>query len=162
MNVGFNYYEDVVVGDRFTTDAIVVTESQTHAFAGLSGDFFDLHVDDEFAKGSGPRARTAHGILGLALTDGLKNRSEYRFRAVAALGWTWKFVGPIHVGDRIQAEISVQAKRADHFADRGVLTLAFEVKNQRGELVQEGTHDLIVLRRGREDPARVDGGQPRK
>jgi 3-hydroxybutyryl-CoA dehydratase len=159
MNVGFNYYEDVVVGDHFTTDAIVVTESQTHAFAGLSGDFFDLHVEDEFAKGLGGRA--AHGILGLALTDGLKNRSEYRFRAVAALGWTWKFVGPIHVGDRIQAEISVQAKRPDHFADRGVLTLAFEVKNQRGELVQEGTHDLIVLRRGRDDPTRVDG-QPRK
>ncbi len=147
MNPGYNWFEDVAVGDRFATGGIVVTESLIQAFAGLSGDFFDLHVDDEFARGLGFPGRVAHGILGLALADGLKNRAEYRFRAVASLGWNWRFTGPILVGDRIRAEIEVTAKRATKRADRGIVTLAFEVRNQRGETVQQGTNDLMVLRR---------------
>jgi 3-hydroxybutyryl-CoA dehydratase len=147
MNPGLNWYEDCAVGDSFTTGGIVVTESLIQGFAGISGDHFDLHVDDEFARGLGFTGRVAHGILGLALTDGLKNRAEYRFRAVASLGWNWKFTGAILVGDRIQAVVSVQAKRETKRPDRGILTLAFEVKNQRGEVVQQGTNDLLVLRR---------------
>jgi acyl dehydratase len=147
MNPGLNWYEDCAVGDAFTTGGIVVTESLIQAFAGLSGDFFDLHVDDEFARRLGFKGRVAHGILGLALTDGLKNRTEHRFRAVASLGWNWKFTGPILVGDRIHAEVTVAGKRETKRADRGILTLAFKVKNQNGDIVQEGTNDLMVERR---------------
>lgn len=147
MNPGYNWFEDVAVGDRFATGGIVVTEALIQAFAGLSGDFFDLHVDDQFARGLGFPGRVAHGLLGLALTDGLKNRAEHRFRAVASLGWNWKFTGAILVGDRICAEIEVTAKRETRRADRGIVTLAFEVNNQRGETVQRGTNDLMVLRR---------------
>jgi acyl dehydratase len=147
MNPGLNWYEDCAVGDGFTTGGIVVTETLIQGFAGLSGDFFDLHVDDEFARRLGYPGRVAHGILGLALTDGLKNRAEHRFRAVASLGWNWKFSGPIFVGDRIQAEVTVHARRETKRSDRGILTLAFKVMNQRGEVVQEGTNELMVLRR---------------
>jgi len=147
MNPGLNWYEDCAVGDAFTTGGIVVSEALIQGFAGISGDFFDLHVDDEFARNLGFKARVAHGILGLALTDGLKNRADHRFRAIASLGWNWKFTGPILVGDRIQAEVKVQGKRETKRADRGILTLAFKVKNQRGEVVQEGTNELMVSRR---------------
>jgi acyl dehydratase len=147
MKPGLNYFEDCAVGDTFATGGIVVTESLIQAFAGVSGDFFDLHVDDEFARQLGFKGRVAHGILGLALTDGLKNRAEYRFRAVAALGWNWKFTGAILAGDRIQAEVTVAAKRETKRPDRAIVTLAFKVKNQHGQVVQEGTNDLMILRR---------------
>ena len=147
MNPGLNWYEDCAVGDAFTTGGIVVTEALIQGFAGISGDFFDVHVDDEFARSLGFKGRVAHGILGLALTDGLKNRAEHRFRAIASLGWNWKFTGPILVGDRIRAAVTVQAKRETKRADRGILTLAFKVQNQRGEVVQEGTNELMVQRR---------------
>jgi acyl dehydratase len=147
MNPGLNWYEDCAVGDAFTTGGIVMTESLIQGFAGISGDFFDLHVDDEFARRLGYPGRVAHGILGLALTDGLKNRAEHRFRALASLGWHWTFTGPILVGDRIQAEVTVQARRETKRPDRGILTLAFKVKNQRGEVVQEGTNELMILRK---------------
>ena len=111
MKPGLNWYEDCAVGDAFATGGIVMTESLIQGFAGISGDFFDLHVDDEFARGLGFTGRVAHGILGLALTDGLKNRAEYRFHTVAALGWNWKFTGAILVGDRIHAEIVIAGKR---------------------------------------------------
>jgi acyl dehydratase len=147
MKPGLNWYEDCAIGDAFTTGGIVVTESLIQAFAGVSGDFYDLHVDDEFARELGFKGRVAHGILGLALTDGLKNRAECRFRAVASLGWNWKFTGAIVAGDRIQAEVAVTAKRETKRPDRGILTLAFKVHNQNGQVVQEGTNDMMILRR---------------
>ena len=146
MNPGLNWYEDCAVGDAFTTGGIVVTESLIQAFAGLSGDFFDLHMDDRFARDLGFKGRVAHGILGLALTDGLKNRAEHRFRAIASLGWNWKFAGPILVGDRIHAEVAVIAKRETKRPDRGIVTLAIKVKNQDGQVVQEGANELMILR----------------
>lgn len=147
MNPGLNWYEDCAIGDAFTTGGIVVTESLIQAFAGLSGDFFDLHMDDRFARDLGFKGRVAHGILGLALTDGLKNRAEHRFRAIASLGWNWKFAGPIFVGDRIHAEVAVLAKRETKRPDRGIVTLAIKVKNQDGQVVQEGTNELMISRR---------------
>lgn len=141
------WYDDVAVGERFSTGGIVVTEAHVMNFAGLTGDFFDVHVDDEFARSLGFPGRVAHGILGLAIVDGLKNRADTRFRAVASLAWNWKFTAPILIGDRIHAEIEVQAKRETRRTDRGILTLAFKVKNQRGEVVQEGTNDLMVQRK---------------
>jgi acyl dehydratase len=149
MNPGLNWYEDCAVGDAFATGGIVVTESLIQGFAGVSGDHFDLHVDDEFARRLGYPGRVAHGILGLALADGLKNRADHRFRAVASRGWNWTLTGPILVGDRIHAEVAIQARRETKRPDRGILTLAFKVKNQRGEVVQEGTNELMVLRRPR-------------
>ena len=54
------WYEEVEPGERFATGGIVVAESHVMGFAGLTGDFFDLHVDDEFAREARlPRARRA-------------------------------------------------------------------------------------------------------
>ena len=147
MNPGLNWYEDCAVGDAFSTGGIVVTESLIQAFAGLSGDFFDLHMDDRFARDLGFKGRVAHGILGLALTDGLKNRAEQRFRAIASLGWNWKFSGAILIGDRIHAEVAVMAKRETKRPDRGIVTLAIKVQNQDGQVVQEGTNELMISRK---------------
>lgn len=145
--MSLKWYEEAEVGERYVTGGIVVTETHLMNFAGLTGDFFDLHMDDEFARKLGFAGRVAHGILGLAIVDGLKNRAETRFRAVASLGWNWKFAGPILIGDRIHAEIEVAAKRETKRPDRGILTLEFRVKNQRGETVQQGTNELMVQRK---------------
>jgi len=40
------FYEDVPVGLSFDTEGIAITESHVVQFAGLSGDFFALHMDD--------------------------------------------------------------------------------------------------------------------
>ena len=85
------FYEDAPVGLAFDTEGIVVTESHVVQFAGLSGDFFALHMDDEFARSMGFQGRVAHGLLGLILLDGLKNRAAQRFQAVASLSWQWNF-----------------------------------------------------------------------
>src|SRR4051812_13519420 len=91
LAAGEYWFEDLAEGDHYETGRIVVTEAHIVSFAGLSGDFFDIHMDDEFARSQGFPGRIAHGLLGLALTDGLKNRAAVRVMAIASLGWAWKF-----------------------------------------------------------------------
>lgn len=137
-------YEQVEPGLVIETGGITVTEAHIIAFAGLTGDFFDIHMDDDYARALGYPGRVAHGLLGLALCDGLKNRAPRKFAAIVSLGWRWSFAGPILVGDRIAARITVLSKRATRNPARGILTMGFELRNQREEVVQKGENDLMV------------------
>ena len=70
LPTGDYWFEDLEPGDWFETGHIVVTEAHIVAFAGLSGDFFDIHMDDEFARAQGFPGRIAHGLLVLVLPMG--------------------------------------------------------------------------------------------
>jgi acyl dehydratase len=137
-------YERIEVGLAFDTGGITVTEGHIAAFAGLTGDFFDIHMDDDYARALGYPGRVAHGLLGLALCDGLKNRASVRFAAIVSLGWRWSFCGPILAGDRIHARVRVMSKRTTRNPARGIVTLGFELVNQKGEVVQKGENDMMV------------------
>jgi acyl dehydratase len=146
LAAGDYFYEDLNEGDWWLTGQIVVTEAHIVQFAGLSGDFFDVHMDDEFARAQGFPGRIAHGLLGLSMVDGLKNRASARVMAVASLGWNWRFVGPIVAGDRIGARIRVAGKRLSS-KGTAVVTLALEVTQQEGKLVQTGETTLVVRKK---------------
>lgn len=137
-------YEQIEPGLAFETGGITVGEAHLLAFAGLTGDFFDIHMDDAYARELGYPGRVAHGLLGLALTDGLKNRAATRFAAIVSLGWRWRFTGPILIGDRLAARVTVLGKRMTRNPARGIVTLGFALRNQRDETVQEGENDLMV------------------
>ena len=142
-------YEDSPIGLTIETDGMIITEAHIVQFAGLSGDFFALHMDDEYARSLGFERRVAHGLLGLILLDGLKNRAAQQFAAVASLAWHWNFRRPIYAGDRISGQLTVRERRLTSRGDRGILTLAIELRNGRDEVVQDGTNLLLVLRRRR-------------
>jgi acyl dehydratase len=137
-------YEQIEPGLAFETGGITVTEGHILGFAGLTGDFYDIHMDDDYARALGYSGRVAHGLLGLALCDGLKNRAPVRFAAIVSLNWRWSFTGPILVGDRIAARITVLSKRPTRNPARGIVTLGFDLVNQKNEVVQKGDNDLMV------------------
>ena len=140
-------FDEIEIGETHETPGITITDWHVMPFAGLSMDFFELHTSDEFAKQTEFGRRVAHGLLGLAVTDGLKNRSEFQVRAMASLHWSWDFVGPIFVGDTVKATLRVADKRASKSKpDRGIVTLELELINQRGEVVQKGKNLLMVER----------------
>jgi acyl dehydratase len=124
-----------------------VTEADIVIFAGLSGDYNVLHTDAEFMKTSIFGERIAHGLLGLAIQSGLLARGMRPYATIAFMGLRWKFKGPIKIGDTIHARGKVIAKKETSKPDRGVVTLARQVVNQRGEVVQEGETDVMVARR---------------
>jgi len=139
-------YDYLLPGDWFATPELVVEASHIDRFAELSGDFFEIHMSDAAAQKFGFPRRVAHGLLVLSLTDGLKNQSASRLEAVASLGWNWSFNRPVFAGDTIHAVIAVLDKRPTAKPGRGIVKLQFEVTNQRGETVQSGTNELMMLR----------------
>ena len=142
------FFDEIEVGEEHVTPGITVTNYHVMQFAGLSMDFFELHTNEEFARQTVFGRRVAHGLLGLALADGLKNRSEFQVRAIASLSWNWEFTGPIFLDDTIHVRLRVTDKRASRSKpDRGIVVLGLEVINQRGEVVQKGENRLMVERR---------------
>lgn len=151
LSPGKYFHDDVHVGAFFRTGRITVTEAHIVAFAGMSGDLFDVHMDDDFAREQGFPGRIAHGLLGLCLVDGLKNRSDVQLQAVASLGWSdWSFKAPILPGDTIGAIITVEDMRVTSAGDRGVLQLGFDVRNQHDVTVQSGRNALLMRRANEE------------
>lgn len=135
---------DIQPGLEYVSPGIVVTESHIINFAGLSGDFFDVHMDDAFARSVGFEGRVAHGLLCLSLIDGLKNRSAVQFDAIASLEWTYRFRKPVYAGDRLETRIRVLEARPTSNPATGIVRLQFDVINQRGDIVQDGVNTLMV------------------
>ena len=141
------YFEDIRVGEEYTSPGRTVTEADIVIFAGLSGDYNVLHTDAEHMKASTFGERIAHGLLGLAIQQGLLGRVMPPSGAEQLGALKWKFKGPIKIGDTIHVRARVAAKKDGEKPEWGLVTIERRVLNQRGEVVQEGEHSLMIWRR---------------
>ena len=140
------YFEEIAIGESYESPGRTVTEADIVIFAGVSGDYNILHTDAEFMKTSIFGERIAHGLLGLSIQAGLLTRWMAPYASLGIAGLRWKFKNPIKIGDTIRVRAEVTEKK-ETGPDRGVVTLARTVLNQRDEVVQEGETDLLVERR---------------
>ena len=142
------YWDDAKVGDECISPEYEVTGERVMAYADLTGDHTPVHTDEEYAKTTEFGTRVAHGLFGLSIADGLKTISEYRFLPGMSLGWTWDFLGPIKLGDKVHVKFRVGMMRESKSKPGwGIVVLPSELINQRGEVVQRGEHRLMVPRR---------------
>lgn len=143
------YFDDVKVGQEWTTPGRTVTEADIVHFAGISGDFNPLHIDAEFAKKTPFGQRIAHGLLGLSLSTGLRN-NHVHMATLAFLGIVeWNFKGPIFIGDTVRLVLKVEELRPSKSKPKvGIILWSNRLVNQKGEVVQEGKHHTMVERRG--------------
>ena len=147
------YYEDFAVGQEWTSPSRTITEADVTMFAMLSGDYDEIHTSEHWAREhSAYKTRIAHGMLGLTIVEGLKKRiaafAETRY--VASLEYTWKFTGPILLGDTVCLKIRIARMRESKSKpDRAVIWEEVQMINQRGEVVQEGEHSLMIWRQPR-------------
>jgi len=149
------YYEDMEVGKEYESPARTITETDLVNFSALSGDWSPVHSDEEYCKRTPYQTRIIHGLLGLAISEGLKFRiPEFvNARYVASLYWNYNFRAPILIGDTIRVRVRVQSKRATKKPDRGIVVEYVTLVNQRNEVAQEGEHGLMVLRKSPDDDA---------
>jgi len=143
------YWEQWEVGAEFESPARTVTEADIVAFAGLSGDYNPLHVNEEYCKTTIFGVRIAHGPLVYAIAAGLIFQLHlYDDTLIAFLGFEdLRFTKPVKPGDTIHARIKVLEKRESSRPDRGVMKRQLHVLNQRGEIVQEGVQNFLLKRR---------------
>ena len=144
---GFSY-GDLHVGMSFRSPGRTITDADLVAFAGLTGDYSELHTSDVYARNSQFKRRVAHGMLGLAYAHGLMwaRTGELRDTAVAFLGISdWRFVGPIFVGDTIFVDYRIAELRdSQSKPTQAIATFDVEVVNQSGTVVQRGRKSLLV------------------
>lgn len=143
------YWEDFTIGEVAESSARTITEADLVNFAGLSGDFNPIHMDAEFARASIFGQRIAHGLLGLAVASGLPmHGGAHNATVMAFLGINgWRFQQPILIGDTIQVRMTIADKRTTSKPDRGIVSQQIELRNQRGEVVQQGEFVLMIKRR---------------
>ena len=145
------YYEDFQVGQEWTSPGRTVTEADVTAFAMLSGDYDEIHTNEDFCKReSAYKTRIAHGMLGLSLVEGLKKRipAFADTRYIASLEWNWKFTGPIYIGDSVHVKFRIAKMRESKSKpDRAIICESNQMINQRGEVIQQGEHSLMIWRR---------------
>ena len=79
------YGDDFAVGDRYTTPSITVTETHVINWAGLTMDFYPLHMDAEYAAKTEFGERLVHGPMIFALAVGLVFQAG--FGGDAAIAW---------------------------------------------------------------------------
>jgi len=140
------YFEEFSVGQKITSVARTVAESDILSFAGLTGDYNQIHTDAEFAKGTQFGQRIAHGLLGLSIAVGLLMRTGVLEGTVMAFREIveWKFIKPVFIGDSIHAEMEVKETKAMPRVGGGLALIAMEVKNQKSEALMRGTLAVLV------------------
>ena len=65
------YFEDCTIGEVRTSRGRTITETDIVNFAGLSGDFVELHMNEEYARNGPFGKRIAHGALVFSISTGL-------------------------------------------------------------------------------------------
>jgi len=146
------YFEEFTVGDKIVTAGRTITETDIVTFAGLSGDFNQIHVDAAYASTQMFKQRVAHGVLGLSIASGLVVQTGFMERTVMAFReiLEWKFSKPIFIGDTIHVEIDVTELKAMPRLGGGSVMLKLSVQNQNNEVVQVGTWSALMLSKPKE------------
>jgi 3-hydroxybutyryl-CoA dehydratase len=125
-------FEDLNVGDRVTFTK-TISETDLYLFAGITGDFYPLHVDAEYAKHSRFGERVVHGMLVGSLLSTV-NGLLLGIGGGISLGQTLRFRRPVKIGDTITAEAEILEK----LPETRRLRFRTVCRNQRGEIVVEG------------------------
>lgn len=138
-------FDGLEPGQRFTTRARTITESDVVAFATLTGDLHPQHVDADWAAASRFGERVAHGMLVLSYAVGLVPLDPDRVVALRRVREA-VFKRPARLGDTIHVEGRIDAlKPLD--AATGMVATGWKVLRQDGATVARVEVD-VLWRRG--------------
>lgn len=130
-------YDELEVGMKASFSK-TISESDVYLFAGISGDFNPMHVNEEFAKLTQFGTRIAHGALPQSLIAPVLG-TKLPGLGTIALEITTRFRGPTFFGDTITATAEVIEK----IEGKRRVRLKLLWTNQRGETV--GTGEALVI-----------------
>lgn len=127
------YFEDFEVGEEFTTPGRTITETDIVNFAGITGDWNQLHTNKETVKEGIFEERIAHGMLILSILTGLFARlgiieeTALAFYGIDKL----RFTSPTFIQDTIHGKAKIIEK--DEKEKGGLVTIEMKAINQNGE-----------------------------
>jgi len=134
------------IGDRWQSRGRTITVSDLVMFSALSGDWYPLHTDQEWASKTRYGQRIAHGMLVLSVATGLMVFKPGIVLAFYGLDQT-RFVRPTYIGDTLHVELEVRSLE-DKKTSGGVVTSLMHVVKQTGEAVVVGLFKILVAKAG--------------
>ena len=139
------YFEQFEIGQQLVTAARTITESDIVNFAGMTGDYNQIHTDAEFAAQDTFGQRVAHGMLvqsiatGLAVQSGIIEGTVLAFREQSA-----KFSMHVFIGATVHVELKITEIKALPRLGGGNINMKYAVYNQHGKAVQRGDWVMLI------------------
>jgi len=142
------HFEDFTLGLTFKTYGRTLTDADLVQFAGISGDFNPVHMDQETAQSTPFRGRVAHGMLvqsvatGLAVQMGIFHGTLV---AIAGMDIAWK--SPARVGDTLRVTMEVVEVDPSPKPKRGKIRFGVLVQKEDDTVLAESRWYTVVSRR---------------
>ncbi|MCD6298102.1 MAG: MaoC family dehydratase [Deltaproteobacteria bacterium] len=130
-------YDELQIGEDASFSK-TITETDVYLFAGISGDFNPMHVNEEFAKTTPFKTRIAHGVLPQSLIAPVLG-TKLPGLGTVAVEISCRFKAPTFFGDTITAKAEV----AEKLEKKRWVRMALTWTNQRGETIAEG--EAVVI-----------------
>lgn len=140
------YFEQFSPGQEIVSAGRTITEADIVNFAGLSGDYNQIHVNENYSKTGPFGRRVAHGLLvlsiasGLAVLTGVLDGTVIAFREIQ----NWKFSKPVYIGDTIKTVLRVDNTKPVKRLNGGVVEIIVSVINQDNDVVMRGRWSVLV------------------
>lgn len=142
------YLDDLELGQEFLSGEHALDADQILAYA-RQFDPQPFHLDPEAAKDSFFQGLAASGWHTMSITMKLLVQSLPFAEGVIGAGGQIAWPRPTRPGDvlRVKSEI-LKIRPSRSRPDRGMVQVRSTTLNQRGEVLQELTAELLVFRRG--------------
>jgi len=134
-------YEELQIGDEASFSK-TIGECDIYQFAGVSGDFNPVHLNEEYARQTRFERRVAHGVLSMSLAGSILGMVLPGIGTVLVEIHT-QFKRPVFIGDTITAV----ARVAEKLEEKNRVRMQVEWYNQQEELVIEGSFVVVPPRK---------------
>ncbi len=139
------YFEELELGSKIISVGRTITETDVVNFAGLSGDYNQIHTDEVHAVEQGFNQRVAHGLLVLSVASGLAVQTGFMEGTVMAFrDLDTKFSTPVFFGDTIHVVLEIAELKALPRLGGGQVVLKVTIRNQTGKAVQKGKWTMLI------------------
>lgn len=144
------YFEQFSVGQKFD-HAIrrTVTEADNVLFTAMTHNPAQLHLDEEYMRGTEFGARLVNSYFTLGLMVGISVHETTQGTTVANLGMDEvRFPKPVFHGDTLHIESEVLELRESKSRPRnGIVVFLHRAINQKGEVVAQCKRSALMLKK---------------
>ena len=136
-------WEDYKVGDS-ASHSKTVTEADVILFAGITGDFNPLHINEEFAKTQMFGTRVVHGAFSSGLISAVLGTKLFG-PGILYGSQNVMFKKPVYIGDTLTAVATVEEKYTKKDGKLKFIKVDTKVYNQKEEVVTDGQAEIIFM-----------------
>ncbi|MHA1270410.1 MAG: MaoC family dehydratase [Candidatus Helarchaeota archaeon] len=145
-------FDDIEVGEKaeFTK---TITQADDTLFAGISGDFNPVHIDEEYAKNTQFKTRIVHGAFTSALISAVLGMKLPGPGCIYG-GQEIRFTAPVHFGDTVTAHAEVIEKYTKKEGKLKFLKIKTQViidscvidSSNNGKVAADGVATILMMK----------------